>query len=200
MNLTISEADKGRVKTGKEVGIDLGLKTLATLSDGQELSRENLTKAYEQKLAIAQRARKKKQVSTIHAKIKNRRKDWNHKKTTELVAHYDRIVVGNVSSSKLKKTRMAKSVSDAGWSQFKTMLAYKAIGLGVEYKEVNESFSTVTCSQCGERTGPKGLSCLGVREWMCSSCHTSHHRDVNAAMNILRSAQGIVRQRESLCL
>ena len=200
VNLTIQEADWGRQKTGKACGVDLGLKTIATLSDGTELNRKNLTKEYEEKLAIAQRARKKKQVATIHAKIKNCRKDWNHKKTTELVGNYDYIAVGNVSSSKLKKTRMAKSVSDAGWSQFKTMLKYKANALGVEVEEVNESFSTVTCSQCGERTGPKGLSRLGVREWMCSSCHTSHHRDVNAAMNILFSAQGIARRRESHCL
>jgi putative transposase len=210
VNLVVAECDRaastvGRIKTGKRVGIDLGLKTLATLSDGKELSRENLTRKYEQKLAVAQRARKKKQVKAIHAKIKNKRKDWNHKKTTELVQQYDVIAVGNVSSSKLKKTRsggcrMAKSVSDAGWSQFKTMLEYKAITLGVEVKEVNENFSTVTCSTCGERTGPKGLSCLRVREWICSSCSTSHHRDVNAATNILLSAQGIVRRRESLAL
>ena len=97
------------MKTGKACGIDLGLKTIATLSNGKELSRENLTKKYEEKLAIAQRAGKKKQpgrraAATIHAKIKNRRKDWNHKKTTELVRDYDYIAVGNVSSSKLKKT------------------------------------------------------------------------------------------------
>ena len=200
VNLTIEEADRGRVKTGKACGVDLGLKTVATLSNGKDLSRQNLTKAYEEKLAVAQRAAKKRQAATIHAKIKNRRKDWNHKKTTELVHDYDYIAVGNVSSSKLKKTRMAKSVSDAGWSQFRTMLAYKAVKLGVEVKEVNESFSTVTCSQCGERTGPKGLSGLRVREWVCSSCQTSHHRDVNAATNILFSAQGIVRRRESPCL
>ena len=205
VNLTIEEADraanrKGRVKTGKVCGIDLGLKTVATLSDGKELNRENLTKKYEQKLAVAQRSGKNKQVKAIHAKIANKRKDWNHKKTTELVQEYDKVYVGNVSSSKLSKTKMAKSVYDAGWSQFKTMLVYKAIALGVEVKEVNESFSTVTCSTCGERTGPKGLSNLRVREWICLSCSTSHHRDVNAAMNILLSAQGIVRRRESPCL
>ena len=200
VNLVIAEADKGREETGKVCGVDLGLKTIATLSDGTELNRENLTREYEEKLAVAQRAGKKKQVATIHAKIKNRRKDWNHKKTTELVRDYDYIALGNVSSSRLKKTRMAKSVSDAGWSQFKTMLKYKAIALGVEVKVVNESFSTVTCSQCGERTGPGGLNRLGVREWICSSCHASHHRDVNAAINILLSAQGIARRRESLPL
>lgn len=83
------------------------------------------------------------------------------------------------------RTQMAKSVSDASWSDFKSMLAYKAIALGVEYKEVKENFSTVTCSTCFERTGPSGLSALGVREWVCS-CGAVHDRDVNAAKNILR--------------
>ncbi len=203
VNLVIEDADRGREKTGRQAGIDLGLKTLATLSDGTELNRENLTRSFEKKLAMAQRAGKKKLVKTVHAKIKNRRKDWNHKQTTKLIREYDTIAVGNVSSSKLKKTKMAKSVSDAGWADFKRMLAYKAISLGSEYKEVNESFSTVTCSVCGERSGPNGLSGLRVREWMCKSCGSPHRRDVNAATNILRSinapfsAQGIVRRRES---
>ena len=197
VNLTIEEANKGRVKTGQQVGIDLGLKTIATLSNGKELSRENLTRKYEQRLAVVQRAGKRKQAATIHAKIKNSRKDWNHKKTTELVRDYDCIALGNVSSSKLKKTRMAKSVSDAGWSQFKTMLSYKAIALGVEVKEVSENFSTVTCSSCDERTGPRGQAGLKVRQWICSSCDVLHNRDQNAAINILLSAQDIVRRRES---
>ncbi|MCY7358083.1 MAG: transposase, partial [Rudanella sp.] len=194
VNLVIESKPETRNLTGKECGIDLGLKTLATLSDGVELSRENLTKTFEVQLAKAQRARKKKHVTAIHCKIKNKRKDWNHKATTRLVWEYDRIVAGNVSSKKLKKTRMAKSVSDAGWSDFKLMLVYKAMGLGVEVKEVNESFSTVTCSGCKARTGPKGLSDLGVREWVCVECDSMHLRDVNAAKNILSfSVQGSVR-------
>ena len=192
VNFVIEQADEVREKTEKEVGVDLGLKTLATLSDGVEFNRENLTKKFEHKLAIAQRARKKRRITAIHTKIKNKRKDWNHKTSTAIVNEYDKIVVGNVSSSKLKKTRMAKSVSDAGWSDFKQMLAYKAIRLGVETKEVNESYSTVTCSDCKERTGPKGLSCLSVRGWVCSCCGSSHLRDVNAAKNILQfSVRGI---------
>lgn len=173
------------IKSGGQVGIDLGLKTIATLSDGQKLDRENITFKYAAKLAVAQRARKKKQANAIHTKIKNTRKDWNHKQTTKLINSFDRIIVGNVSPSKLKKTHLAKSVSDAGWYDFKSMLAYKAIALGVEFKEVKENFSTVTCSTCFERTGPRGLSALGVREWICT-CGATHDRDVNAAKNILR--------------
>lgn len=186
VNLVIEEADSIRITTGKKCGIDLGLKTLATLSDGTEFNRNNLTKQFEDKLAMAQRAGKKKLVKTIHTKIKNKRKDFNHKVSTQLVHDYDKIVVGNVSSSKLKKTKMAKSVSDAGWSDFKTMLAYKAIRLGVEYKEVNESYSTITCSDCLSKSGPSGLSGLGVREWVCNECGSIHFRDINAAKNILR--------------
>ena len=186
VNLVVESPAEKRTQTGKSCGIDLGLKTIATLSDGVELSRENLTKTFEQQLTMAQRARKKKRVTAIHCKIKNKRKDWNHKASTQLVREYDKIVVGNVSSSKLKKTKMAKSVSDAGWADFKRMLSFKAIGLGSVYNEVNERFSTVTCSYCSAKCGPRGLSALGVREWVCSDCGSFHLRDVNAAKNILR--------------
>lgn len=197
VNFVCEDTTPERAKTGKQAGIDLGLKTLATLSDGVELSRANLTNKFAVKLAGAQRARKKKQVTRIHAKIKNTRKDWSHKATTLLTREYDTLVVGNVSSSRLKKTKMAKSVSDAGWADFKTMLSYKAVRLGIVYLEVNESFSTVTCSGCTARTGPKGQAGLRVRRWVCSGCGRSHDRDVNAACNILASAGGIQRRRES---
>ncbi len=202
VNLVVESKPETRPQTGKECGIDLGLKTLATLSDGVELSRENLTRKFEQQLTMAQRAKKKKRVTAIHTTIKNKRKDWNHKATTRLVREYDKIVVGNVSSTKLMKTRMAKSVADAGWSDFKLMLVYKAVGLGVEVNEVNESWSTVTCSGCSARSGPRGLRELSVREWVCVECGSMHLRDVNAAQNILSfSVQDIVRQlRESPCL
>lgn len=175
-------------KTKKEIGIDLGLKTIASDSDGNKYDRVNLTRKYQDRLAMAQRAGKKKLTRTIHAKIKNSRKDWAHKTTTNIIKKNDFIVVGNVSSSKLKKTNMAKSVSDAGWHQFKSLLAYKAIRFGKEYKEVKENFSTVTCSVCfaNNKENVGGLSNLGVREWTCSVCGTVHDRDTNASRNILR--------------
>ncbi len=125
-------------------------------------------------------------VTAIHARIANTRKDWAHKTTTAIVQRARLLVVGDVSSSKLSKTRMALSVSDAGWRQLRTMLAYKAIRLGVTYCEVNESWSSVTCADCLTRSGPRGLRALGVREWMCTACGTVHDRDRNAAQNILR--------------
>lgn len=173
-----------------EIGIDLGLKDHATCSDGVKYSRENLTRKHEDALATAQRAHKKKRVSAIHAKIANQRKDWAHKTSTTIVQRSRLIAVGNVSAAKLAKTRLAKSVLDAGWSQFRTMLAYKALKLGVTYCEVNESGSTVTCSACLSKTGPSGLSNLDVRVWCCTSCGVLHDRDINAAHNIkLRSGR-----------
>jgi putative transposase len=80
---------------------------------------------------------------------------------------------------------MAKSVLDAGWSAFRTTLQYKCADAGVWFEEVNEAYSTQTCSCCRNRTGPQGVAGLGIREWQCEVCGTAHDRDINAAKNIL---------------
>lgn len=182
------EVDATGIPTGTaEIGIDLGLKNQIACSDLDEpYTRENLTRAHEDALAMAQRARKKKRVKKVHAHIANARKDWAHQTTTAIARRASLIVVGNVSSTKMIQTKMAKSTLDAGWGQLRTMLAYKANRLGVIYGEVNESGSSVTCSACLSKTGPSGLSALGVRVWTCSACGTRHDRDINAAHNILR--------------
>jgi putative transposase len=102
-----------------------------------------------------------------------------------------------VNASALAKTRQAKSVLDAGWSAFRTMLSYKCADAGVWFAELNEAFSTQTCSVCNSRTGPKGREGLGIRGWQCGVCGAIHDRDVNAAQNILaaghrRLAEGIL--------
>ena len=186
VNIVIETTEIPVISNNPEVGIDLGLKTLATLSDGEVIEIPQFYRKTEAKLAKVQRAKKKKQVRNLHAKIKNQRHDFAHKATTKIVNKYGKIYVGNVSSSKLAKTKMAKSVYDAGWAMFKTMLNYKSIRIGVIFREINESFSTVTCSRCLQRSGPSGLSALGVREWSCMCCGVVHDRDVNAAQNILR--------------
>ena len=170
------------------VGIDLGLKTLATTSDGKKYDNIRTTDKYAIKLAKAQRANNKKQFKTIHAKIKNVRGDYLHKLSSELIKSNSIIFVGNVNSSKLMKTRVAKSVSDAGWGMLKEMLRYKASRHGVFFKIINESFTSQTCSTCGSlpESRPKGIAGLGIRFWVCSDCGASHDRDVNAAKNILR--------------
>jgi len=184
-NTTVKVEKKPNTAT-KSIGIDLGLKECAVASDGQRLVGRNYRKL-ESKLGMAQRANKKSLVKALHAKIKNRRKDELHKFSTMLTQHYGAIFVGNVSSSKLIKTKMAKSTLDAGWPSLKTMLEYKSDCASVMYEEVNESYTTQTCSSCGQKppSSPKGRAGLGIREWVCSDCKTDHNRDVNAAKNIL---------------
>jgi len=148
---------------------------------------------------MAQRANKKRLVKKIHQKIKDKRKDWNHKITTNICKTSKKMVVGDIGTKGLMKTKLAKSLSDASHSMIKTILSYKAIRHDIDFKIVSEKFSTITCSVCHNKTGPSGLSGLGVRRWTCSCCNTSHDRDVNAAKNILlpSSDRGIYRQRES---
>ena len=145
----------------------------------------------------AQRARHRNRTRAIHAKIANRRKDFLHKLSTGLVKGNGAIFVGNVNASALAKTRLAKSVLDAGWSTFRTMLLYKCADAGVWFDEVDEAFSTQTCSVCDSRAGPKGRKDLGIRGWQCTVCGAIHDRNVNAAHNILaaghrRLAEGIL--------
>ncbi|HYX34720.1 MAG TPA: transposase, partial [Oligoflexus sp.] len=170
---------------GSEAGIDPGMKTILTTSDGTSYSRKNITQRYAQQLAKAQRHRKKRHAKKINARIKNSRQDWNHKKSFELSKQYQTIFFGNASSGKFARTRMAKGVYDAGWHQIKTFLSYKSLRRGGRMLEINERNSTVTCSVCLLKTGPSGLSGLGIREWSCT-CGAVHDRDVNAARNILR--------------
>lgn len=192
---SITEDSRGRwylnvvvqveMKAGKgtsAVGIDLGFKDAATCSDGRVL-KSRWYRAEEVALATAQRANKKKRVKAIHAKIANRRKDAMHKLSSALVAGHAAIFVGDVSSAKMVKMGNGKSTLDAGWAMFKTMLEYKATQAGIVFEEVNEAWSTQTCSSCGSVEGPKGLEGLDVREWTCS-CGAHHDRDINAALNI----------------
>lgn len=168
------------------VGVDLGLKECATTSDGDKLQ-GRWFRELEPQLAVAQRARKKKRVKAIHAKIANRRKDAIHKFTTNLVKNNAAIFVGDVASAKLVKTKMAKSTLDAGWAMFKAALEYKCRQAGVVFEVVNEAYSTQTCSACGAlpESRPNGIAGLRIREWACSECGAEHDRDVNAAKNIL---------------
>lgn len=186
INISVKVDQKPAQVGASSIGIDLGLKDFATMSDGTKIAAQQIYRGAETALAVAQRAKKKRHVKTIHAKIGNRRRDFNQKLSTTLVKQHGAIFVGNVNASGLAKTWMAKSVLDAGWSQFRTMLRYKCDSAGAWFDEVNEAFSTQDCSACFARSGPKGLKDLGIREWTCSECGTHHDRDVNAAGNILR--------------
>jgi len=181
------------------LGIDLGLKQLASFSDPRvpAVPARRFYRDLEPALASAQRAHKTARVRAIHARIANRRRDGLHKLSTQLVKGYGAIFVGNVNAGHLARTTMAKSVLDAGWSTFRTMLQYKRDDAGLWFDEVEESFTTRTCSACDSRTGPSGRQGLGIREWRCVACGSIHDRDTNAAQNILaaghrRLAAGIL--------
>ena len=189
LNLTCKLPDIFGPCKQDEVGIDLGLKDVLTLSTGKSVKAIQYTRRYENKLAIAQRANKKKQVKNIHKKIANSRKDFNHKLSTDITCKFGLIIVGDVKSTDIiAKPNMAKSVYDAGWFQLKTFLKYKASARGSTYREVSEKYSTQICSECGSisSSSPKGVKGLKVREWVCVHCNAKHSRDVNAAKNILR--------------
>jgi putative transposase len=181
------------------LGIDLGLKRFAAFSDVgmPPIDAEQFYRDLEPALARAQRARKNKRTRAIHARVRNRRADFLHKLSTRLVKGHGAVFVGNVNASALAKTRQAKSVLDAGWSAFRTMLLYKCADAGVWFGEVDEAYSTQTCSVCKNRAGPKGWKGLGIRGWRCGDCGAINDRDVNAARNILaaghrRLAEGIL--------
>jgi IS605 OrfB family transposase len=117
----------------------------------------------------------------------NRRSDFHHKLSTRLALEFDYIAVGNVNAAGLARSSMAKSVLDAGWSSFRTQLAYKAVKHGAWFEKVHEAFSSQVCSNCGALpdSRPRGIADLGIRNWTCSDCGCVHDRDVNAAKNIL---------------
>lgn len=173
------------------VGIDLGLKTLATMSDGQTVPALQHFRQWEGRLAVAQRAGNRRRVSAIHSKIANARRDQLHKATTKIARENSFIAIGNVSAPKLAKTRMAKSVLDASWGMFRSQLEYKASRHRAVFLVVDEAWTSRTCSACGTipTSSPKGMGGLGIRSWVCSECDTLHDRDVNAAKNILRIGQ-----------
>jgi transposase len=188
LNLTCEEAVLPHRHSVDAVGIDLGLKTTAVLSDGYAVKNNQEFRKLEQKLAKAQRHKHKKQVKNIHTKIKNKRKDFLHKESLNISKTYKNIFVGNVSGKFLQKTN-GKSSADASISVFKNLLKYKAVKHSGQVFEINESFSTLTCSACAKRTGPQGLTGLSIREWKCGNCSVVNDRDVNAAKNILRFGQ-----------
>jgi putative transposase len=121
-------------------------------------------------------------VARAHAHVADARRDFHHKLSTKIIRENQAVYVEDLSVRGLARTRLAKSVHDAGWSAFTAMLEYKAALYGREFRRIGrwEPTSQV-CSACGVKDGPKPLS---VREWQCKACGAVHDRDVNAARNI----------------
>ena len=185
------EVETANLASIEKVGIDLGLNSLVALSSGETIEAPQLYRKPEQALAAAQRARKSKHARRIHAKARNRRKDFLHKKSKEIAQKYGLIVVGDVSPKKIAQSRFAKSVHDAGWADLKHMLSYKAITHGGSMLEVCERHTSQSCSECGglPATRPRGIAGLRKRVFVCDDCGAVLDRDVNAARNILRVGQ-----------
>lgn len=185
LNLVVTFPEYLEKAEEKDVGIDLGIKTTLATSDEDILERPNFSVQNEAALAKAQRHKKKRKIKKIHAKIKNQRKDWNHKTTYKLAKNYRRIFVGDVKPTEVltEINNINKAVYDASWFVLKTFLSYKVLRRQGMYLEVPEHKSNETCSHCLKE---REQLTLNIREWTCISCNSTHNRDINAAKNILR--------------
>ena len=183
------------------IGIDPGRGEVMTLSTGGKLSLTDVQYAgLEEKLAIAQRANKKKQVVKIHAKIKNKRKQAQRDFINLILKLKPAmVVIGHWAPAAQGKTPGAKNARAGSLATLKVMLANKLDEFGIPMFEVNEAYTSKTCSECGSVTEQiGGVENLGVREWTCEHCKVFHDRDVNAAKNI--AAVGELLLREALTM
>ncbi|WP_405609990.1 RNA-guided endonuclease InsQ/TnpB family protein [Streptomyces sp. NBC_00076] len=185
-------------ETDRIIGIDLGLTHLAVLSDGTKIDSPRFLRRAEKKLKKAQqelsrkqkgsknRAKARLKVARAHAEVADARREFHHQLSTKLIAENQGIAVEDLSVAGLARTKLAKSVHDAGWASFISMLAYKAERYGRTLVKTGRFEPTSqTCSTCGVKDGPKPLN---VREWTCTACGTVHDRDTNAAINIKTAA------------
>ena len=185
-------------QTTHEVGIDLGLGHFAVLSDGTKVDSPRFLRRAEKRLKKAQRALSRKQkgsrnrdkarlrVARAHARVADARREFHHQLSTKLIRENQAIAVEDLSVKGLARTRLAKSVHDAGWSAFVSMLEYKAARYGRTFVKIGRFEPTSqVCSQCGVKDGPKPLS---VREWTCPACGAVLDRDINAAVNVAKAA------------
>lgn len=177
------------------IGIDLGIKDFATLSNGEKIDNPHILKNLEIKLAKEQRklSRKKKgssnynkqkiKVARVHEKIANQRSDFQHKLSRKLVNENAAIALEDLKIKNMVKNRhLSKCISDASWGEFKTQLVYKAEWAGKTILKINTfAPSSKTCSICGYKYVDLSLS---ERNWICPECNTNHDRDINAAINI----------------
>jgi putative transposase len=185
-------------ETTPELGIDLGLGHFAVLSDGTKIDSPRFLRRAEKRLKKAQRAlsRKKKgsrnrdkarvRVARAHARVADTRRDFHHQLSTRLIRENQAIAVEDLCVKGLARTRLAKSVHDAGWSTFIGMLEYKAARYGRTFMRIGRFEPTSqVCSACGVKDGPKPLH---IRVWTCGACGAVLDRDINAAVNIAKAA------------
>ncbi|MGK7962895.1 RNA-guided endonuclease InsQ/TnpB family protein [Crocosphaera sp.] len=189
-------------KTGKQVGIDVGITNLITTSDGKKVANPKQFNRLYKKLRRKQKALSRKtkgsnnrykarlQVAKIHAKIKDSRSDFLHKLTTRLVRENDLIAIEDLAiKNMVKNHKLAKSISDASWGEFNRQLEYKCEWYGKELIRIDRYFpSSKRCGNCGHIVDKLPLN---IREWECPECGTTHDRDLNASENILAAGQAV---------
>ncbi|MGA5347394.1 RNA-guided endonuclease InsQ/TnpB family protein [Streptomyces griseoincarnatus] len=185
-------------QTTPGVGIDLGLGHFAVLSDGRKVDSPRFLRRAEKRLKKAQRALSRKEkgsknrdkarlkVARAHAKVTDARREFHHQLSTRLIRENQAVAVEDLAVKGLARTRLAKSVHDAGWSAFVSMLEYKAARYGRAFHRIGRFEPTSqVCSQCGAKDGPKPLN---VRVWTCQACGAVLDRDINAAVNVAKAA------------
>ena len=202
-------------KTNKNIGIDLGIKEFATMSDCTKVENLKLSKEYEKKLKREQRKlskrcklakdsdkklsdsknyqKQKKKVARIHNKIRNKRKDFVNKLSTKIINNHDIICIEDLNiKGMLKNHKLAKSISDVSWSEFIRQLEYKANWYGRKIIKIPTFYpSSKTCSSCGSI---KETLTLSERIYLCECCGLEIDRDYNASINILRKGLEILRE------
>ncbi|MEU2798193.1 RNA-guided endonuclease TnpB family protein [Streptomyces sp. NPDC007117] len=185
-------------ETTPEIGIDLGLGHFAVLSDGRKIDSPRFLRRAEKRLKKAQRALSRKEkgssnrnkarlkLARAHAKVTDARREFHHQLSTKLIRENQAVAVEDLAVKGLARTRLAKSVHDAGWSAFVSMLEYKAARYGRAFHRIGRFEPTSqVCSQCGVKDGPKPLN---VRVWTCQACGAVLDRDINAAVNVAKAA------------
>jgi putative transposase len=184
---------------GRETGIDVGLSRLVVTSDGEVIPNPRYLRAKERKLARAQRALSCKQkgsanrakarhrIAVLHRRVREARLDHARKIALRLIRDNQAVYAEDLAVAGLARTRLAKSVHDAGWAQLLRLLEEKAEQYGRGFHRIDRFVPTSQiCSACGVKDGPKPLS---VRAWTCATCGAVHDRDVNAARNILAAGR-----------